>query len=86
MLSAPPAAEIAPENAPAVRKTRHMVRIFSSATPLAITFSFVRTQGCEMKDKFRMNFFIVLPAAVITFILLVTISLTDSFIQILCIF
>lgn len=33
------------------------------------TIAAVRTQGCEMKDKFRMNFFIVLPAAVITFLL-----------------
>ena len=29
------------------------------------TIAAVRTQGCEMKDKFRENFFIVLPAAVI---------------------
>ena len=30
------------------------------------TIAAVKTQGCEMKDKFRGNFFIVLPAAVIT--------------------
>ena len=30
------------------------------------TIAAVRTQGCEMKDKFKQNFFIVLPAAVIT--------------------
>lgn len=30
------------------------------------TIAAVRTQGCEIKDKFRENFFIVLPAAVIT--------------------
>ena len=30
------------------------------------TIAAVRTQGCEMKDKFRENFFIVLPAAIIT--------------------
>lgn len=30
------------------------------------TIAAVRTQGCEMKDKFRENFFIVLPATVIT--------------------
>ena len=29
------------------------------------TIAAVRTQGCEMKDKFRMNFFIVLPAAIV---------------------
>ena len=33
------------------------------------TIAAVRTQGCEMKDKFRMNFLIVLPAAVATFVL-----------------
>lgn len=30
------------------------------------TIAAVRTQGCEMKDKFKENFLIVLPAAVIT--------------------
>ena len=30
------------------------------------TIAAVRTQGCMMKDKFRQNFFIVLPAAIIT--------------------
>ncbi len=30
------------------------------------TMAAVRTQGCMMKDKFRQNFFIVLPAAIIT--------------------
>lgn len=30
------------------------------------TIAAVRTQGCEMKDKFRENFLIVLPAAIIT--------------------
>ena len=34
------------------------------------TIAAVRTQGCEMKDKFKQNFFIVLPAAIITIILL----------------
>ena len=33
------------------------------------TIAAVKTQGCEMKDKFKENFFIVLPAAVITIIL-----------------
>lgn len=33
------------------------------------TIAAVRTQGCQMKDKFKMNFFIVLPAAIITTIL-----------------
>ena len=30
------------------------------------TIAATRTQGCEMKDKFKMNFRIVLPAAIIT--------------------
>lgn len=33
------------------------------------TIAAVRTQGCEMKDKFRENFLIVIPAAIITGIL-----------------
>lgn len=33
------------------------------------TIAATRTQGCEMKDKFRMNFRIVLPAAIITVII-----------------
>ncbi|MDY3281367.1 Na+/H+ antiporter NhaC family protein [Dysosmobacter sp.] len=38
------------------------------------TIAAVRTQGCEMKDKFRMNFLIVLPAAVVTFLLFLVIT------------
>lgn len=34
------------------------------------TIAAVRTQGCEMRDKFKQNFFIVLPAAIITLIIL----------------
>lgn len=30
------------------------------------TIAAVKTQGCEMRDKFKANFFIVLPAAIIT--------------------
>lgn len=33
------------------------------------TIAAVRTQGCEMKDKFKQNFFIVLPAAILTIII-----------------
>lgn len=33
------------------------------------TIAAVRTQGCEMSDKFKMNFKIVLPAAIVTAIL-----------------
>lgn len=34
------------------------------------TISATRSQGCELKDKFRVNFFIALPAAICTLILL----------------
>lgn len=33
------------------------------------TIAAVRTQGCNMKDKFKQNFFIVLPAAIITVVI-----------------
>ena len=33
------------------------------------TIAAVKTQGCEMKDKFKANFLIVLPAAVITIVI-----------------
>ncbi len=33
------------------------------------TIAAVRTQGCEMKDKFKQNFLIVLPAALLTVII-----------------
>lgn len=35
------------------------------------TIAAVKTQGCEMKDKFKANFLIVLPAAVVTIALLI---------------
>ena len=38
------------------------------------TIAAVRTQGCELKDKFRVNFLIVLPAAIITSILLTVVT------------
>ncbi|RGU95751.1 Na+/H+ antiporter NhaC family protein [Clostridium sp. AF15-17LB] len=38
------------------------------------TIAAVKTQGCEMKDKFRENFLIVLPAAIITIILFLVIT------------
>ena len=34
------------------------------------TIAAVRTQGCEMKDKFKANFLIVLPAALVTIVML----------------
>jgi Na+/H+ antiporter NhaC len=35
------------------------------------TIAASRTQGCDLKDKFKVNFFIVLPAVIITIILLI---------------
>ncbi|MCU7202185.1 Na+/H+ antiporter NhaC family protein [Turicibacter sanguinis] len=40
------------------------------------TIAAVRTQGCELKDKFKVNFFIVLPAAIISLILLVVTTMS----------
>ena len=42
------------------------------------TIAAVRTQGCELKDKFRVNFLIVLPAAIITVIGLVAITSSSA--------
>ncbi|HAS00606.1 MAG TPA: sodium:proton antiporter, partial [Brevibacillus sp.] len=39
------------------------------------TIAAVRTQGTEMKDKFKTNFLIVLPAAILTCILLIVLTL-----------
>lgn len=33
------------------------------------TIAAVRTQGCEMRDKFKANFFLVLPAAIVTIVI-----------------
>lgn len=38
------------------------------------TIAAVRTQGCELKDKFKTNFLIVLPAAILTIIILTVIA------------
>lgn len=38
------------------------------------TIAATRTQGCDMKDKFRENFKIVLPAAIITLVLFLVIA------------
>ncbi len=43
------------------------------------TIAAVRTQGCEMKDKFRKNFLIVLPAAIITVVILFCLTRGASF-------
>ncbi|WP_418223140.1 Na+/H+ antiporter NhaC family protein [Clostridium isatidis] len=38
------------------------------------TIAATKTQGCEMKDKFKMNFLIVLPAAIITTIIFIILT------------
>lgn len=43
------------------------------------TIAAVKTQGCEMKDKFRQNFFIVLPAAILTIIAFLALTRTADF-------
>ncbi len=42
------------------------------------TITAVRTQGAEMKDKFKVNFRIVLPAAIVTCIILGSLTLGES--------
>ena len=43
------------------------------------TIAAVKTQGCEMKDKFKANFFIVLPAAIVTIIIFFVITMGQNF-------
>ena len=43
------------------------------------TIAAVKTQGCEMKDKFKANFFIVLPAAVVTAVLFLILTRNGSY-------
>lgn len=45
------------------------------------TIAAVKTQGCEMKDKFKANFFIVLPAAILTIIIFLVITRNGNFQQ-----
>jgi len=47
---------------------------FISDTTIAAT----STQGCKMKDKFKENFFIALPAAILTIVILVIFALTTK--------
>ncbi|MCL1703476.1 Na+/H+ antiporter NhaC family protein [Lysinibacillus sp. Bpr_S20] len=42
------------------------------------TITAVRSQGAEMKDKFRVNFWIVLPAAIVTSIILGLITMGEA--------
>jgi len=43
------------------------------------TIAAVKTQGCEMQDKFKANFLIVLPAAIITIVIYFIITRGSSF-------
>ncbi|MGB5822635.1 MAG: Na+/H+ antiporter NhaC family protein [Proteocatella sp.] len=43
------------------------------------TIAAVRTQGCQMKDKFKQNFFIVLPAAILTVVIFLVKTSGGSF-------
>lgn len=43
------------------------------------TIAAVKTQGCEMKDKFKQNFLIVLPAAIITVLLFLFLTRNADF-------
>ncbi len=47
---------------------------FISDTTIAAT----STQGCKMKDKFKENFFIALPASILTIVILTVIALTTN--------
>lgn len=42
------------------------------------TIAAVKTQGCEMKDKFKENFLIVLPAAILTIVIFWTVTSGQS--------
>lgn len=42
------------------------------------TIAAVRTQGTKMKDKFKVNFFIVLPAAIITCVILAFLTMGEQ--------
>ena len=43
------------------------------------TIAAVKTQGCNMKDKFKENFLIVLPAAIVTIIIFVALTLGNNY-------
>ena len=43
------------------------------------TIAAVKTQGCEMKDKFKANFLIVLPAAIVTIIIFLLITRNSNY-------
>lgn len=46
------------------------------------TIAATRTQGCEMRDKFKVNFFMALPAAVLAFFLLLFLGRPETLVPI----
>lgn len=42
------------------------------------TIAATRTQGCELRDKFKVNFFIALPAAIVTVIVLLIVGRPEA--------
>ena len=46
------------------------------------TIAATRTQNCELKDKFKVNFYIALPAAVLTFVLLIIFGKPETIVPI----
>ena len=42
------------------------------------TIAATRTQGCQLRDKFRVNFLIALPAAIITIIVLLVVGRPET--------
>ncbi|MFI3228269.1 MAG: Na+/H+ antiporter NhaC family protein [Clostridia bacterium] len=44
------------------------------------TIAATRTQGCEMNDKFKENFRIVLPAAIVTFLIFLVLTFNSSYV------
>ena len=46
------------------------------------TIAATRTQNCELKDKFKVNFYIALPAAVLTFVLLIVLGKPETIVPI----
>lgn len=46
------------------------------------TIAATRTQNCELKDKFKVNFYIALPAAILTFILLIIFGKPETIVPI----
>ena len=42
------------------------------------TIAATRTQGCELRDKFRVNFLIALPAAIVTTVVLLIVGRPET--------